>query len=831
MNRITRILLPLIFLCFTQVSAQIRIGDDVGSFDYSSPREYVIGGITVSGVRYLDATLLIRHSGLSVGDRIKIPGQEITTAVEKLWSQGLFSNVVITASDVQGSTIFLNIELAESPRLAAYTFKGVKKTDGDNLKEKIKISRGDVVSENMINRTRNLVNQHFIEKGFYFVRTTITTVPDTLLPNYEVMIINIDKGQKVKINAININGNELIESTKLHRSMKETKEKTFYRIFKVSKFIEKDYKADKKNLIGAYLELGYRDARILRDSVYKVADNLINVDIYISEGKKYYFGDVSWVGNTKYSDEFLNAVLGIKKGDIYDSKRLEKNLFMNLDGADVSSLYLDDGYLFFNVQPVEVLVNGDSINLEIRLNEGKQARIRKVTIKGNDRTNDHVVLRELRTRPGELFNRSDIIRTQRELAALGYFNAETLGVNPKPNAEDGTVDIEYVVEETSQDQFQLSGGWGVGRIVGTFGLQFANFSLRNIFNKESWQPLPSGDGQKLVINAQTNGSYFQAYNLSFTEPWLGGKKPNSFTFSLYHSLQTNGEAKDSDTRQSMAISGASIGLGKRLSWPDDYFTLYQDISFQNYNLNNFYSSFPFDKGNSRNISYTVNLARSSKDQMIYPRKGSELSLSIQATPPYSLFNDLDYSTMEPADKFKWLEYHKWKFNSSFYTKLAGNLVLNTRAKFGFLGTYNYDIGVAPFERFYLGGDGLSGFALDGRELVGLRGYANNTLTPGGSSGAGATIFNKFTLELRYPVSLNPMATVYVLGYVEAGNAWTKFSEYNPFDAKRAAGVGLRIYLPMFGLLGLDYGYGFDQIPGNPNASGSQFHFSINQSLD
>lgn len=831
MLRISRILIPLILFLSTQVQAQIRLGEDISRFDYSSPKEYVIGGVTISGVKYLDQQLLIRYAGLRVGSKIRIPGEEISNAVQKLWDQGLFNDVVISATDIQGSTIFLNIHLAELPRLSKYTYKGIRKTEGDNLKEKIKLTRGDVITENMIGRTQNIIKDHFISKGFLNVKTRITTEPDTSLSNYEIMVIHIDKGDKVKINEIQIVGNDMLEAAKVKRNFKETKEKKFYRLWKASKFIEDDYEADKRLLIEHYNTLGYRDAKIIKDTIYRFDDKSVNLEITIDEGLKYYFRDINWVGNTKYPDEVLSQVLDIKKGDPYNSAKLDKNLYMNLDGLDVNALYLDNGYLFFNLTPVEVKVEGDSIDLEIRISEGKQAIIRNVTIKGNNKTNDYVILRELRTRPGQLFNRSDIIRTQRELASLGFFNAESLGVNPKPNPEDGTVDIEYIVEETSQDQFELSGGWGVGRIVGTLGLSFSNFSLQNLFNKEAWQPLPSGDGQKLSLRAQTNGSYYQAYNMSFTEPWLGGKKPNSFTLAIYHSLQTNGQPKDSDTRQSMQITGASIGLGKRLSWPDDYFTLYQDLSFQNYKLDNFFSSFPYDEGTSRNLSYSLVLARNSKDQLIYPRSGSEISFSVQATPPYSLLSAKDYTSLDPAEKFEWLEYHKWKFSSSFYTKVAGNLVLNTRAKFGFLGMYNSDIGIVPFERFYVGGDGLSGFNLDGRELIGLRGYGNNTITPGGSSGSGGTIFNKYTVELRYPVSLNPMATVYVHGYVEAGNAWTKFSEFNPFDVKRSAGVGVRIYLPMFGLLGLDYGYGFDEISGQPSASGNQFHFSINQSLD
>ena len=652
---------------------------------------------------------------------------------------------------------------------------------------------------------------------------------------------------EMRVNKINFSGNtpyksnivkqfrgknEFLSEGALRRSMKKTKEKNFFHIFKSSKFLKEEFEKDKETLIDKYNELGFRDASLIHDSVYKFNDKTVNIDLKISEGNRYYFRNINWVGNTKYSDTYLSNILSIKKGDIYNQKLLDSKLYMSQESADISSLYLDDGYLFFSITPVEVNVDKDSIDLEVRIYEGKQARVKRIIINGNTKTHDNVIMREIRTKPGQLFNRSDIIRSQRELLQLGYFNQETLGVNPKPDPTDGTVDIEYKVEETSSDQIELSGGWGAGRVVGTLGVSFNNFSFKNFFKKGAWAPVPSGDGQKLSLRAQSYGVGYQSYNLSFTEPWFGGKKPNALSVSVYHSIQSNGLAKTDDSREAIAINGVTVGLGKRLTWPDDYFTIYHTIGIQNYQVDNYYSSFAFSDGYSNNLNYSILFGRNSIDAPIYPRSGSENVLSLQLTPPFSLFSKKDYSTLTDQEKFKWIEYHKWKFNTSWYTKLAGNLVLNMRSKFGFLGLYNKNVGISPFERFYLGGDGLSGFSLDGREIIALRGYDNNTLTPRGSLGyIGGTIYDKYTMELRYPVSLNPMATIFVLGFAEAGNCFVKFSDFNAFQVKRSAGVGVRIFLPMFGLLGLDWGYGFDEIPGVPTANKGQFHFSIGQSID
>jgi outer membrane protein insertion porin family len=612
--------------------------------------------------------------------------------------------------------------------------------------------------------------------------------------------------------------------------MKETKEKKWWKIFTSSKYLEEKYQEDKNKIALKYADKGYRDAQIVSDTIYKVNDNRINIHIKISEGHQYFFRNITWLGNTKHTSQELNTILGIKKGDVYDQSVLDQRLLMSQNGRDVSSLYMDDGYLFFSVTPVEINVENDSIDLEMRIYEGKQARINKVTVTGNVKTNDRVIMREIRTKPGQLFSRSDIIRTQRELAQLGYFDQEKLGVNPVPNPADGTVDIDYTVEEKPSDQLELSGGYGANQLVGTLGLSFNNFSARNFFKKGAWRPLPSGDGQKLSLRAQTNGKYYQSYNASFTEPWLGGKKPNSFSVTVFYSIQTNGTSSSSENHQEIDISGISVGLGKRLKKPDDYFTIYHEISYQYYTLRNYGSTFLFSNGVANNLSFQETISRNSIDAPIYPRTGSQVSLTLQLTPPYSLLNNLNYKTATDAQKYKFIEYHKWKFSSSWFTKLAGNLVLNTKIQYGFLGLYNRNLGASPFERYYLGGDGLSGYALDGREIIALRGYENNSVTPRNSNNAqiGGTIFDKYTFELRYPISLNPSATIYFLSFAEAGNSWLKFKEFNPFSVKRSVGAGIRIFLPVFGILGLDYGYGFDKITNDPTANGGHFHFSIGQ---
>ena len=864
----------IILIIFSMPLRAQVITDDQGNIDYSAPREYQIRKISFSGVNYTDTNICKLLTGLYEGETVQIPGEKITKAVLNLWKQGLFDDIRVFANKFEDNNVWLLIELKEHPRLSAPPMfsANVKKSDVDNIREQIKLTKGDVVTSNVILRTEETIRKYYHDKGFYNAEVKIKEIVDTSGGKYAAKLnIDVRKNKKVRIRKINITGNNNLSAYRIKHLLKKTKEKSVFtpfnaldtllfqtvkklikpdsvsidenfmryvdkhiviRLFKGSKFIREDYDKDMLTIVDKYNELGYRDSKIISDTIVKSGPNTIDINIRISEGRKYYFRNIHWIGNTKYSSEELSMILKIRKGDVYNQKALETNLSYNPNGTDVYSLYMDNGYLFFSATPVEVVIDNDSIDLEIRVIEGKQAYINKVTIRGNTKTNDHVVIREIRSKPGQLFNRSDIIRTTRELAQLKYFNAEKIVPDIIPNPVDGTVDIEYSVEETSSDQLELSGGWGMGRLIGTLGVSFNNFSTRNFFKKAAWQPLPSGDGQKLSVRAQTNGRYYQAYNASFTEPWLGGRKPIAFTVSAYYSIQSNGLKRDDPSRQSINIFGASVGLGKRLRWPDDYFSLFHEISYRYYKLTNYYSSFNFSDGESNNLNYTITLSRNSIDQPIYPRSGSEISLMLQLTPPYSLFSNKDYASLPDAEKYRWIEYHKWKIGVAFYTKLAGNLVLSARAKMGFLGSYNKKIGIAPFERFYVGGDGLSGFSLDGRELIALRGYTNNSLTPRNDYGyVGGSIFDKFTLELRYPISLNPMATVYVLGFLEGGNAWTKFSEYNPFDIYRSAGVGVRVFLPMFGLLGLDWGYGFDKVPGMGNVGGSQFHFSINQSID
>ncbi|MDP4267585.1 MAG: outer membrane protein assembly factor BamA [Bacteroidota bacterium] len=800
--------------------------------DYSKPQEYEVGGITVSGIQFLDNQAIINLTGIKVGEIIKIPGDKTSKAIENLWKQGLFSEISINASKIQGNLIFLDFALKEMPRLSHFSIKGVKKGEVDDIKDAAKLVKGDVVTDNLKINAITKIKKHYHDKGYYNVQITINQIKDTVISNHVMLDIIIKKNNKVKIHKINFHGNDKINDKKLKRAMKDTKERQPLNVFRSSKFIEEDFKNDKVKLIERYNSDGYRDAVIVSDTFYRHDNKTVDIDIKVNEGRKYYFRNITWTGNTKYSSSELSSVLKIKKGDVYNQTALESNLYMSQDSRDISSLYLDDGYLFFSVTPVEVLVENDSIDLEMRIYEGKQARINKVTITGNNKTNDNVIMREIRTKPGQLFSRADIIRSQRELAQLRYFNAEKLAVNPKPNPADGTVDIEYGVEETSSDQVELSGGWGGGRVIGTLGVSFNNFSAKNFFNKDAWRPLPSGDGQKLSLRAQSNGLYYQSYNASFTEPWLGGKKPNALSTAVYYSIQTNGVSSGDPTRQSITIIGTTVGLGRRLNWPDDFFTLYNDVSYQHYYLDNYLSTFLFSDGVSNNLSFSTSIGRNSVDQPIYPRYGSDISLTFKFTPPYSLFTpNKDYSSLTAQEKYKWIEYHKTDFSASWFTKLIGNLVVNTRTKFGFLGLYDRRIGASPFERYYLGGDGLTGYALDGRTVIGLRGYSNTSLTPSNSTGyIGGTIYNKYTLELRYPISLNPSATIYVLSFLEAGNSWLKFKEFNPFDVKRSAGVGIRLFLPMFGQIGLDWGYGFDNVTGNASAGGSQFHFSIGQTL-
>ncbi len=858
--------------------AQIQIGDDLSDIDYARPQKYEIGGIVVEGAQYVDASMLSMIAGLRVGETISIPGDEISNGIHKIWDQGLFEDVAVNITDIVGGKVFLQIVIKERPRVSKFSFKGIKKSEADDIRNKINLSRGDIATDHLLTKTTRIIENFYYEKGYRNVDIDIQQVADTARENYIDMVINVDKGSKVKIGKINVTGNENLSDGQILSAMKETKqrgqfdplsplgplvvntvadvftlhplravtgvEEYFYdnyrpRIFKSSRYLESNFEADKKLIVEKYNAKGYRDARIVSDSVYVIDDKNLGIDLVVEEGNKYHYRNISWTGNTKYSEETLNSILGVRPGDVYNKELLDKNLNYSETNLDISSLYMDDGYLFFRVDPVEVAVENDSIDLEIRLTEGKQARISNVTLTGNTKTYDHVVLRELYTRPGQLYSRSDVVRSIRELATLGFFNQEVAPPDVQPNMEDNTVDIGYTVEEAAADQIRFSAGFAAGYLMLEAGLQFSNFSMRNIFNKKAWRPLPMGDGQKLSLNVSTLGRYYLYYGLSFTEPWLGGKKPNSFTFSIYQSFYSNNKEKTAADYGWFNMTGGTVGLGRRLTWPDDYFAVYQGINFKRYSLNNYQSSYlSVGDGNGKFnlLSYSFILSRNSVSQPIYPRNGSEFQLGLEITPPYSLLSDKNYSTLSENEKYKWIEMHRWTFKAAWYTELYEKLVMMTRVRFGYLGHYNKQIGPTPFHRFFLGGDGLSNYSFDSRELVGMRGYANNSLTPGfysdsGSGGNGGNLLTKYTLELRYPLSLNPQATIYALTFLEAGNCWLGFDKFNPFDVKRSAGLGVRIYLPMFGLLGLDWGYGFDDVYGTTGSNHSQFHFSIGGSID
>jgi len=867
-------------LLFTLTWALPSMAQDNVMIDlnYEKPKSYTIESIEVSGIEFLDENALIIISGLSIGKEINIPGDDIAIAIRKLWKQGLFEDISIGVIGVRDNNISLNISLKERPRLSSFQISGVNKSNKETLREKSKLVTGDVVTENLLIRTKEIIESHFIEKGFFNTQVEITKKSDPKRPNSVHLDVKIKKNSRIRIDNINIIGNKEVKSERLKSALKETKEKAFAKplknadelvlnlakdalslkwpkmrtdvldyfnksfrmtILKSSKYVPSVFEEDKALLIEKYNKLGYRDAKIIGDSIYRNKNNTVAIDIRVDEGNKYYFRDIKWVGNTVYSDYDLASILQLRKGDPYNKELLDNNLSFNQNGPDVSSMYMDNGYLFFNISPIEVQVENDSIDLEIRVHEGDQAYLKNIIIKGNTRTNDHVIVRELRTRPGQLFSREAIIRTQRELSQLKYFDPEKMDVDVQPNPIDGTVDLIYTVEETSSDQIELSGGWGYGRIIGTVGLSFNNFSIRNIFNKKAYQPIPSGDGQKLSLRFQTYGAGYNSYSLSFTEPWLGGKRPNALSVSFYHSKYSYEDYYATDDAitpaNSFVINGLSVGIGRRLTWPDDFFQMYMGINLQQYDLNN-YNVFSFGDGTGQfnNFNYTLKINRNSTDQPIYPRGGSDVGFTVELTPPYSSFGNKNYKTMDDEEKYKWVEYHKWKLKANFFSSIVGDLVLSTRTQFGFLGYYNEDIGVTPFDRFYLGGDGLSGYNnMDGRELIALRGYSNESLTPNYASNnnLGGVIYNKFTFELRYPLSLNPSATIYVMSYLEGGNAWDTFANFSPFKIYKTAGVGVRVFLPMFGLLGLDYGYGFDDVPGLPDAAGGQFHFSINQSLD
>lgn len=814
--------LPLLVLSLPLLAQADQ--DSIPVLEYGEPLEYEIGGIKVVGADYSDDNAVISIAGFRVGDKIRIPGPKIQKAIKALWKLRLFTDVKIVKEKTIGDIVFLEIHVQERPRLTRHSYQGVKKSVHDDLNDEVNkyLLKGGIVTENVKTNAREAIEDYFIGKGYLDAVATVREIPDSIRPNSVRLVFDIDRKDKVKIRNINFVGNDNVKGKKLRKKMEDTKEKR--RLFASSKFIMDEYEEDKEALVAFYNTLGYRDAAIESDSLYRDEDGLLNIQINIDEGNQYYFRNIAWKGNSIYNEQTLANVLSISKGDIYNQELLQTRLSFSQDGRDVSTLYMDNGYLFFQVDPIEVAVEDDSIDLEIRIFEGPQATIDKVVIKGNDRTHEHVVRRQLRTLPGKKFSRSDIIRSQRELMNLNYFNPETLGINTPVNPQRGTVDIEYTLEEKPSDQLELSAGWGgLQGVIGTLGVSFNNFSMRNFFNKEAWRPLPQGDGQRLSLRAQTNGAFFQSYNATFTEPWLGGKKPNSLTVAGFYNKFSGSFSRTNPS--SLSIAQLSVSLGKRLRWPDDNFVTSTALNLQQLTLIQWAGqAFTTDQnefvnnGKFNNFSITQTLVRSTVNDPIFPKDGSRISLSVQFTPPYSLFNpDRDYASEPVQERFRFVEYHKWRFDADWYTPIVGDLIFKAQAKIGMVGSYDSRLGTSPFERFLLGGDGINNqqFGFQGVDIISLRGYEETELpaniNPARQGQTLATpVFSKITLELRYPLSLNPSSTIYVLAFAQGGNAWRSTREYNPFDLRRSAGLGLRVFLPMFGTLGFDYGIGFDK---------------------
>jgi len=792
------------------------------------PKKYILGGIAVNGNHNFSEQSIKAYAGLIEGKEIKIPGDQLSSAIKKLWNSKLFNNIDVYVQKIDGKTIYLEFNVEELSKINNVKITGVKKTKAEELQKETEFKKGAMLTENLITTTKNYIKKKFTDKGYLKTKVSIDYKKDST-NNYNT-IIHIDKGEKVKIKNLRFHGNTAFKDKKLKKLLKKTKEKNFFHIFKASKFRKDEYDEDLKRLVLKYQEKGYRDAQVISDSISWNDDNTINLDINVNEGNKYYFGDIKFLGNTIFSDEQLKGFLGIQKGDTYNGKLLTERV--NGDGKpdsqDISTIYLNNGYMFSNVTAVETGVKNDTINIEVRIHEDDPAYVKRVKVLGNDKTNDHVIYREIRTRPGDLFSKEAIIRSIRELSQMGFFDPEAISPDIKPNYQDKTVDIDYNVVEKGSSQIELQGGYGGGAFIGTLGLSFNNFSIRNIFNGKEYKPVPMGDGQQLAIRLQSS-KYASTYSLSFSEPWFGGKRPRSLSFSFYNSKQFryNFRTRDVDRSQKLDILGATIGLSQRLKWPDDYFTFASVLSYQRYTLRNFFlSTFAFNNGTSNNLSLSLNLGRNSAGpNPIYPMTGSKFSISAKLTPPFSLFGkEKDYKHMLPEEKYKWLEFYKLNFKGEWYHGIYKKLVLKSGFDLGFLGAYNNSLGISPFERFYVGGDGLGTGQFDGRQTIGLRGYPNASLT----SVQGGTVYNKFTMELRYPITLKPNASIFVLGFLEGGNSFQDIKTFDPFNLKRSAGMGLRIFMPAFGMLGIDFANGFDNIPGQPGKSGWQTHFIINQ---
>jgi outer membrane protein insertion porin family len=887
----------IVFLLFVVIDAagQFRRSRERTSagidpnLNYANPAEYFIAGIEVTGLNILDKNAMISLTGLRVGDKVKIPGDAITNAVRKLWNHGLVGDVAIAVQRIEEDNVWLEIRLSERPRLTNFYFSGIAKGQESSLKEELNLIRGKIVNDAMLRNTELAVKKFFVKKGFLNTDVKILQERDSLNRDGIRLKIDINTNTKVKINKIDITGNSNFADNTLKGKLKKTKEhprfllhrtlidKAFalrlrnipdyfsssydvswpealeflndnvkLNVFQGSKFIPAEFDEDKKKLISFYNSKGYRDAEISLDTIYNFNRKTINIDMQIDEGPKYYFRNILWTGNYLHSDKTLNAILGIKKGDVYNRELIQRKLTFNPKGPDISGLYMDDGYLFFRINDVEVAVVNDSIDVEMRIYEGDQATINEVLISGNDRTSDHVIRRELSTIPGQKFRRTDIIRTQQKLGQLGYFNPQTIDQNLTPNPANATVDIEWKLEEQSNDQIELSGGWGGAfGFVGTLGLSFNNFSLRNIPHVKKWRPLPVGDGQRLSLRVQANGRNFQNYSISFTEPWLGGRKPQSLSVSANKSISRfagQGASNWFDLNSTLKVDNISIGIGKVLEWPDNYFTLTNSLSYSVYTLINAPNYIPgCPNCVSNSLTWNVTLARRSVDNPMYPAQGSDISLSATFTPPYSQWSDIDYETATPQQLNKWVEYHKWMFDAKYYVAFdsKNKLVLEAKAHFGFIGRYSSKTDYTPFERFFLGGAGLAGgfgaFVL-GQDIIALRGYDDNQITPPYSplegSVRGGIVYDKFGLELRYPVTTGSAATIYGFVFAEAGNNWNNYEDFNPFIMYKTAGFGARIFMPAFGLIGLNWGYGFDPFPlgSNNPVSGAKFQFTIGNQI-
>ena len=783
-------------------------------------KTYILSEVQISGENNLSPKSVMTLMGLEIGKKITIPSEDLSKSIKKLWEQNIFADIQISKIEKNEKEIILDIYLKTNPILTKFKFEGIKKSEEDNLREELKFKIGMPISESIIQTSKNKIRSYFIEKGYLNTTCSAYLEEDSLSGDRVKVDFKINKNQRTKIGEIRFSGNNSVKSNKLKKLMKNTREQSVRFLFSSSKLINEKYKLDLNNIINYYHTQGYRDANIKQDSIYMTEDEKLLLEIKIDEGSQYLFGNISWLGNKKYDSKKLSQMLGIKRGDVFDTTLLDERLNMSRNGDDISALYMDDGYLFFQINPIETSVDEKNyIDLEMRINEGKQAIINNVKVQGNTKTNDHVIMREVRSLPGDLFKRSNIIRTQEEFNRLGFFNPETLGVNPVPDPKSGNVDIIYTVEEKPADQIELQGGWGNGMFVGSFGISFSNFSTSGIFDKSTWDPLPTGDGQKIRLRAQSNGTYYQNYSISFEEPWLGGKKANAFSIALWKSIQSFSD------ENKMQIFGGSIGLGKRLKWPDDYFTIQNSLNIQRYEVTGYeFGVFNFIEGYSNNINLSTSIIRSSIFNPIYPRYGSKFLINIELTPPYSLLNNKDYELLEDSEKYKFLEYKKIKGKGTWFNPIVGDLVLRSDFEFGFLSGYNDILGAPPFQRFYVGGDGLSGYSIDGREIIALRGYENNSLSADG----GSPIYTKYNFELRYPISLNPSSTIYALCFAEAGNTWNNLEEFNPFQVKRSMGMGIRIFMPMFGMLGVDFGHGFDNKPGFTEKSGWQTHFTIGQ---